>query len=70
MIVLTTSFKGREYTITSSEEAPKNLRAHYLSVGFDGYLYQGISIATGRQRKDFSNTFLRNARTGDFTTML
>ena len=46
------------------------LRADMLNRGWDGNVYYGVSKATGRQRKDMSGIFFRNAKTGEFVNVL
>jgi len=59
----------RVYTMT---EMPglENLKSDLLSRGFDGLVYEGLSLPVGRQRKTFQSLFFRSARTGEFVSAI
>lgn len=63
------TINNRTYTMTAQPEL-QNLKAHLLSRGFDGVMYQGISLPEGRQRKTFQGLFYRSAKTGEFVSAI
>lgn len=57
----------RVYTMTEMQ-GMENLKSDLLSRGWDGLIYEGLSLPVGRQRKTFQGLFFRSARTGEFVS--
>jgi hypothetical protein len=62
---MTTTINGRTFQITETTDDLRNLRAHIVSCGFDGTIWQGFSARTGRQRKDLHSMIYRT-NAGEF----
>lgn len=66
---MTTTIKGRTYTLTQNTADLPALRADMINRGFDGTIWNGVSVRTGRQRRDIYAMFWRSAKTGEFVLM-
>lgn len=66
------TIEGRIYEIekTNVSDTTPNLRALLVSKGWDGDIYEGVSKATGRHRKEFRQMFFRRERTGEFESVV
>ena len=63
---MTVIIKGRAYTLTENTADLPALRADMIGRGFDGTIWNGVSVRTGRQRRDIHAMFWRSAKTGEF----
>jgi hypothetical protein len=56
---MTATINGRSFELTENTEPLPSLRAHLISVGFDGTIWAGFSARSGRQRKDLHSMVYR-----------
>ena len=62
---MTATINGRSFELTENTEPLPSLRAHLISVGFDGTIWAGFSARSGRQRKDLYSMVYRTSA-GEF----
>jgi hypothetical protein len=59
------NINGRSFELTENTAPLPKLRAHLISVGFDGTIWAGFSARSGRQRKDLHSMVYRTSA-GEF----
>ena len=62
---MTATINGRSFQITENTDELVNLRKHLISQGFDGTIWAGLSVRSGRQRKDLHSMIYRKP-SGEF----
>ena len=61
-----TIYENRIFQMTKEEEQTPALFDHLVSKGFDGNVYIGVSLPTGKQRVTKQHIFYRRAKNGEF----
>jgi hypothetical protein len=56
---MTATINGRSFELTENTAPLPKLRAHLISLGFDGTIWEGFSARSGRQRKDLHSMIYR-----------
>ena len=60
------TYNNRVFQMTEQNDTMPNLAAQLIINGFDGKVYIGVSLPTGKQRVAKQHMFYRRAKNGEF----